>query len=208
MQVGVYSQENKKVGEVALADEIFAEKWNPTLVRFVYLAQQANRRQPWAHAKDRSEVRGGGKKPWRQKGTGRARHGSIRSPLWRGGGATFGPRNEKDYSQKVNRKMKEKALFSLLAHKASTEFLRVIDQLSLTESKTKLAAGILKNFFGAKKEKVLFVISAANKTFIRAARNLPGVEIVRTNSLDLGSCLDHRWVFFEQSALAELKKKK
>lgn len=206
MKVAIYNQENKKVGEIDLAEEVFAEKWSPALVRFVYLAQQANRRQPLAHVKERGEVRGGGKKPWRQKGTGRARHGSIRSPLWKGGGVTFGPRNDKDYSQKINKKVKSKALFSVLSHKLKDDFLKVIDNLNFNESKTKLAAGLLKNFFEGKKAKVLFVISAGNKTFLRAARNLPGVTVLRSNSLDLINCVDHKWIFVEQAAIGELKK--
>lgn len=206
MKVAVYSQENKRVGEADLAEKIFAVEWNPALVRFVYLAQQANRRQPLAHVKERGEVRGGGKKPWRQKGTGRARHGSIRSPLWKGGGVTFGPRNTKNYSQKINKKMKEKALFSVLSRKAKDDVLRVIDNLDLAAAKTKSAAGILKNFFGTKKEKTLFVVTATNKNFLRAARNLPNTAVIRAGSLDLISCLDHKWVFFEQGALAEFKK--
>src|ERR1700691_279808 len=102
MKTSLYNLKNEIVGQTELPDRIFGAKWSPTLVKQVLEAQSANKRSPWAHAKDRSEVRGGGRKPWRQKGTGRARHGSTRSPLWVGGGKSHGPRNERDYTQKVN----------------------------------------------------------------------------------------------------------
>src|SRR5258708_29946620 len=117
MQTDLYNLKNEKIGTIDLPDKIFAAKWNAVLVKQVLDAQAANRRVPWAHAKFRGEVRGGGRKPWRQKGTGRARHGSTRSPLWVGGGKAHGPRNERDYSQKVNKKMKRGALFAALSRK-------------------------------------------------------------------------------------------
>ena len=118
MNADVYNLKNEKVGTVELPESVFGVRWSPVLVKQVAEAQSANARDPWAHTKTRGEVRGGGRKPWRQKGTGRARHGSIRSPLWVGGGKAHGPRNERDYSQKVNKKMKRTALFSVLSRKA------------------------------------------------------------------------------------------
>ena len=117
LEAVVYSQEGKKSGSVTLPEAVFGEKWNADLVHQVVVAMQANARQPIAHTKDRSEVRGGGRKPWAQKGTGRARHGSSRSPIWRHGGVTHGPRNDRDFSQKINRKMKVKALYAVLSKK-------------------------------------------------------------------------------------------
>jgi len=117
MNADVYNLNNEKVGTVELPENVFGAKWSPVLVKQVVDAQRANARDPWAHAKGRGEVRGGGRKPWRQKGTGRARHGSIRSPLWIGGGKAHGPRKERDYSQKVNKKMRRLALFSALSRK-------------------------------------------------------------------------------------------
>src|SRR6202007_528340 len=105
MKSPVYNIKNETVGEIDLPDSVFGAKWNPILVKQVGLAMMANARRPWAHAKGRSEVRGGGRKPWRQKGTGRARHGSIRSPLWSGGGKAHGPVKTRDFSQKINKKM-------------------------------------------------------------------------------------------------------
>ena len=129
MKVSVYNQEGKEVGKVLLPKEIFEVKVNPDLVHQVVVCQMANRRQPIAHTKDRGEVRGGGRKPWSQKGTGRARHGSIRSPLWIGGGVTFGPRKEKIFKKKIPKKMRRKALFMVLSGKAKENLLLVLDKL-------------------------------------------------------------------------------
>ena len=115
MKINIYNLKKEKAGEIELSDRIFGVKWNADLVHQALNTQLANRRQPWAHAKDRAEVSGGGKKPWKQKGTGRARHGSIRSPLWIGGGATFGPSKERNFAKKINIKMKRLAIFSVLS---------------------------------------------------------------------------------------------
>src|SRR5277367_3501327 len=113
METPIYNAQGKKAGSLKLPENIFAVKWNDALMHQVVTSMQSNARTPVAHVKDRGAVSGGGKKPWRQKGTGRARHGSIRSPIWKGGGVAHGPRNERDYSQKVNKKMKRAALFSV-----------------------------------------------------------------------------------------------
>ena len=110
MKTEVYNQQGKKVGQTILPKEIFEVPMNADLVHQVFISHTANQRQNSAHTKNRGEVRGGGRKPWRQKGTGRARHGSIRSPLWKGGGVTFGPRNEKNWKKDIPKKMKRKAL--------------------------------------------------------------------------------------------------
>ena len=144
MKADVYNLKNEVVGTVELPSAVFGAKWNATLVQQVLEAQLANARSPWAHAKDRSEVRGGGKKPWRQKGTGRARHGSTRSPIWVGGGKAHGPRNDRDYSQKVNKKMKRVALFSVLSKKAKDGEMKVFDSLMIEAPKTKSVAAALK----------------------------------------------------------------
>src|SRR5271156_592944 len=137
MNADVYNLQNEKVGTMELPAEVFGTKWSPTLVKQVLEAQLANARSPWAHTKGRGEVRGGGKKPWAQKGTGRARHGSTRSPIWVGGGKAHGPRKERDYSQKVNKKMKRVALFSALSKKVKDGEFKVFESLVLSAPKTK-----------------------------------------------------------------------
>ena len=143
LEAAVYTSEGKKSGSVTLPEAVFGEKWNADLVHQVVVAMQANARQPIAHTKDRSEVRGGGRKPWAQKGTGRARHGSSRSPIWRHGGVTHGPRNDRDFSQKINRKMKVKALYTVLSKKFKDGEILFLSGVSMKEPKTRDARTIL-----------------------------------------------------------------
>ncbi len=205
MLVDVYNKENKKVDSFDLDEKLFKIEWRPDLVHEVLVAQLANRRQKLAHTKNRGEVRGGGRKPWRQKGTGRARHGSLRSPLFVGGGVVFGPRKEKDYSKKVNKKVKRLALLSLISKKLADGYLKIIDDLNLEERKTKKVEEILKNFF-EKPKSILFVLSLNNKTFALAARNLPKIYCLKPNNLDVYSLLSYRYLFFEKAAVEELGK--
>src|SRR3989344_2260366 len=137
MKTQIYNLKGESVGEIDLSDKIFNQKWNPDLVHQVLRVQLSNARSPWAHAKNRAEVSGGGKKPYKQKHTGRARHGSIRSPIWKGGGVTFGPRNDRDFSKKINKKMSRIALHSILSRKLIDGELRIIDSLEISQPKTK-----------------------------------------------------------------------
>ncbi len=148
LEAAVYSSSGKSEGSVKLPAHVFGLPWNADLVHQVVTAMQANARQPVAHAKDRSEVRGGGKKPWRQKGTGRARHGSSRSPIWRHGGVTHGPRKTKDYSQKVNRKMRVKALYTTLSKRYADGRVMFLSGLDFKEPKTKVAREVLTTLGG------------------------------------------------------------
>jgi len=143
MKATVYNTKGKEAGSVELPEALFDVKKNDALVRQVVLAMQANARTPVAHTKGRGEVRGGGRKPWKQKGTGRARHGSIRSPIWRGGGVTHGPLKEKDYSQKINKKMKAKALAVVLSEKMKDGRVLFVDALSFSAPKAKTAKEML-----------------------------------------------------------------
>ena len=138
MKVKIYNQEGKETETMELPDGVFGLKWNADLVHQVVTGQAANLRRGTAHAKGRSEVRGGGRKPWRQKGTGRARHGSIRSPLWIGGGVTHGPLKEKSYHKKINKKMAKKALFTALSAKARDNEIIILENLKFPEAKTSL----------------------------------------------------------------------
>ena len=135
----IYDRGGKKSGTINLPENIFGLPWNADLVHQVVVSMQGNARTPVAHTKDRSEVRGGGRKPWRQKGTGRARHGSSRSPIWVGGGVTHGPRNEKDYGRKINRKMRIKALYTVLSQKLKDGEVIFVSDLALKEPRTKEA---------------------------------------------------------------------
>jgi len=183
-----------------LSDKIFARPWNPDLVHQTLLAQQANRRLPWAHTKGRGEVRGGGRKPWKQKHTGRARHGSIRSPIWRGGGVTHGPIKEKDYSQKINKKMLRAAIYSVLSKKLADGQLRVVDSLELDKPKTKSAFSAVKNYLPA-----LLVPATGNKNIYRAARNIPKAKSLNGASLNVEDLLKYKNVLMDQKAVAEIR---
>ena len=143
METQVYNQTGKSVGTVSLPESIFGVPWNADLVHQVVLGMQANARTPIAHTKTRGEVRGGGRKPWKQKGTGRARHGSTRSPIWVGGGVAHGPRNDKSYAQKINKKMKAKALYTVLSEKLRKGEVLFLEEISLPKMKTKDAVAIV-----------------------------------------------------------------
>lgn len=158
-EAALYSMKGESKGTVALPPELFAVKWNPDLVHQVVIGMQANARETTAHTKFRGEVRGGGKKPWKQKGTGRARHGSTRSPIWTGGGVTHGPRAEKDYSVKINKKMRSAALASVLSKKLADGEIIFVDSLSFTAPKTKEAMKALDA-----------IAKAAGKTELRTKR--------------------------------------
>ena len=200
MKTQVYNLKGEKVGDIELSDKIFARDWNPDLVHQVMLAQAANRRHPWAHTKNRGEVRGGGIKPWKQKHTCRARHGSIRSPIWRGGGVTHGPVKDRDYSQKVNKKMMRAAIFSVLSKKLSDGGLKIVDSLKLEAPKTKLLFSAIKIFLPA-----LLVAATDNKLISRAARNIPRVKSLHGASLNVEDLLKYKNVLIDKQAVAEIK---
>ena len=207
MKVNVYNQNGEETGTALLPKEIFDVKMNPDLVHQVVVSQMANRRKVLAHTKNRGEVRGGGKKPWRQKGTGRARHASIRSPLWRHGGITFGPTKEKVFKKEIPKKMKRLALFMVLSGKVKNNLLILLDKLKLEQSKTKLMAQIIENLKSKtelpcmeakvkkgtkssspiKKGSVLIALSELDKNIILAVRNLPDVKTIQAKDLN---CLD------------------
>jgi large subunit ribosomal protein L4 len=210
MKTDVYNVKNETVGSVDLPASVFGVKWKPELVRQVLIAQLANARRPWAHAKTRAEVRGGGKKPWRQKGTGRARHGSTRSPLWVGGGKSHGPSNKRDYSQKVNKKMRQAAIFSILSRKLKDNQLKVIDSFAFEQAKTKAVFASMSTLLSlpkkTKKVDTLFIPTAENKTFSRIARNLVKVKVSHVGSMNVYDMMNHKNVFVEKEAVNELLK--
>jgi large subunit ribosomal protein L4 len=210
MQVDVYNLKNEVVGKMELPANVFSARWNETLVKQVLEAQLANARKPWAHTKDRSDVRGGGRKPWRQKGTGRARHGSTRSPLWVGGGKAHGPRNDRDYSQKVNKKMKRVALFSALSRKMKDGEIKLFENFELAAPKTKLLAsslhGLLNLKKGGKRFDVLLVAASENKSLFRASSNLEKAKALDADSLNVYDILNHKNLFLDKEAVETITK--
>lgn len=201
MKVDTYNlKTNKPEGKIELPEAVFAEKWNPDLVHQVVLAIQANSREPIAHAKGRGEVRGGGKKPWRQKGTGRARHGSSRSPIWSGGGVTFGPQNDKNYTQKVNKKMRVVALFSVLSKKLKDGEIKFFEEFSEAEAKN------LRNEAKSKEVKTILLIPEfQNKKIKPIVRNSEKLDAMSPKSLNVYDVLKFKNIFIEKGAVAEIE---
>ncbi len=178
----IYNQAGEKKGSLELEPKLFGVEINPELVQQAVRTHMANARTTVAHTKDRSEVRGGGRKPWRQKGTGRARHGSIRSPLWSGGGVTFGPRQDRNYTLKMNKKARRKALCMALTDKAQRNKIVILEDLQFKSIKTKQLAGLLQALsIGTK---VLIITPGADAILAKSARNMPQVSILPANSLN------------------------
>ena len=235
MKYQVYNSKAEKVSEVELNPAIFELAINPGLVHQAAQAQLANRRKVLAHTKDRSEVRGGGRKPWRQKGTGRARHGSIRSPLWKGGGVTFGPTKDRNFSKKINKKMKRKALFMCLTDRAKDQNLILLDKFEIKDNKTKEFVALVKNLkqplklekikstakvqpkkddksdktkkFDIKKYKIsILVVNDKNLAAnSRITRNIPGVKAIAANSLNVVDVLAHKNLLITQAGLKAIQ---
>ncbi len=200
MKTQLYNTKGEVVGDIELSDAIFKVRWNPDLVHQALQAQLANKREPIAHVKGRGEVSGGGRKPWRQKGTGRARHGSTRSPLWKGGGRTHGPSKERSFAVKINTKMKRQAIHSLLSKKLADHEFRVVDSLTLQEPKTKSLVNILKGFYKGTPH-VLLLPSGDNKFIFRASSNIPKVKTLHVQSMNIYDLLRYRDVLIDRSAV-------
>jgi len=199
----LYNKVGEKIGEVKLNPQIFEVPVKAAVVKQVVVAQLANARQVIADTKQRGEVRGGGKKPWKQKGTGRARQGSIRSPLWKGGGVVFGPTTDRNFTQKVNKKVKKLALFMALSEKATDSGINVIEAIENPEGKTKNVANILKKMGVSKK--ALVVLSEADSTLVRSVRNIAGVEVVLANSLNILDVLKNKTILFTSDSLQKVE---
>lgn len=182
MKVDVFDISAKKVGTMELSDAVFAQEYNEPLVHQVVVAQMANKRQGNKSTLTRSEVRGGGIKPWRQKGTGRARQGSIRSPQWTGGGVVFAPK-QRDFSQKINKKMKRAATVSALSAKVADNDFIVLKELELKEGKTRLMAAILKSF--GIDTKVLLVVSGNDENVLRASANIENLTVISADLVNV-----------------------
>lgn len=190
MRVPVYNQQGQQISTFEVSAAVFGVSPKPHVIHEAVVAQQANARVAIAHTKTRGEVRGGGKKPWKQKGTGRARHGSIRSPLWRSGGITFGPRKERNFAKKINRRVKRAAILMALSDKVAAGQLVVVDHLHGVTPKTKVVATTLRAL-PRKRGKTLLALPAAEKVMGRAATNIKGVTPIGTGSLNVVDLLKH-----------------
>lgn len=203
-KVKLYNQEGNHIGEVELSPSLFDVKPDTAFIHRAVVAQQANSRQVLAHTKGRGEVRGGGRKPWKQKGTGQARHGSRRSPIWVGGGITFGPTNERNFSIKFNRTERRKALAMVLSDKVSDNKFIVVDSLVMPEIKTKIAAALLKKMPIGRKN--LIVLEPENKTFQKMVRNIVKVNPISVKSLNVVDILSNDTLVISRAALEILEK--
>lgn len=206
MKVTLWNQQGKKTGVCDLPDRLFGISFNASLVQQALVAQAANARTVLAHTKSRAEVRGGGRKPWAQKGTGRARHGSTRSPIWVGGGVTFGPRKTRNFSKKINKKQKQKALAMALSSKVKDNELAVLEAIAMSEPKTKVMAEVVRTFlssvFGAAPhKKTLIIIPGSDQNIMLAARNLPKVKVVSAHSLNVYDLLSYAYVMMSKDAI-------
>jgi len=205
MKVAVYNQEGKESGEVTLPKEIFQVPLNADLVHQVLISQTANKRQVSAHTKTRGEVRGGGRKPWRQKGTGRARHGSIRSPLWKGGGVTGGPRNDKVYEKDIPKKMRKKALFMVLSEKVKNNLLVVLDTMVVEDAKTKTMASMIKKLPASNASRLIAYNNGDKKVFL-ASRNIAKTGASETRNLNVVDLLNYKYLLISKDGIKEIEK--
>ena len=199
--VSVYNMEGKEVGKIDLSDAIFGVEVNEHLVHMAVLQQLADKRQGTQKAKTRSEVSGGGRKPWRQKGTGHARQGSIRAPQWKGGGVVFAP-VPRDYSFKLNKKEKRAALKSVLTSRVQENKFIVVDELKMDEIKTKTFKGVLDNLNA---EKALVVLNDMDANVIASAKNIPTVKTTQTNELNVFDVLKYNTVVVTKDAVATIE---
>lgn len=208
MEFPLYNQEAKQIGTVELADGIFGLPMNEDLLYQVITSQTSNKRQVLAHAKGRDEVRGGGVKPWKQKGTGRARHGSIRSPIWRGGGVTHGPTKERNFKKVINKKMMQKALKVALSSKVRDGELFIIDNFAISQPKTKEMAVIMKKFTTilGRLNNILLVTPTEAGALYKSARNLPYMETIEARNLNPLVLLSSKRIILSKESLDAIQK--
>ncbi len=206
----IYNQSGEIIGDIDLPEKIFNLKINPNLVHQAYVTQLANSRQVLAHTKGRGEVRGGGKKPWRQKGTGRARHASIRSPIWKGGGVAFGPTKERNFKKKINKKMKKQALLMALSSKVKDNQFLIVNDFYFENSKTKEAFLALKkvsaNLTGYReskkiKDSILIITPKHDKNIKRSVGNLQFAKVISAGDLNIREVLENKFLILLKDSL-------
>ena len=204
-QVNVYNAKGEQSKTIDLSEAVFALPLNNSLVHQVYLAIRANLRLPWADTKDKGEVRGGGKKPWKQKGTGRARHGSIRSPIWKGGGVTFGPLTDRSYKQKINKKMSRRAVAMSLSEKVRSGEIIILDDL-ISSGKTKEMAALRKALPGMGKT-TLFLVPEMKAEITNAIKNLPQSEIKKAMDVNVMDLMHNKFIIATEQSMRILEKR-
>ncbi len=203
LKIKVYNLEGKETGEVELPEEIFGMKVKDDLIHQAYVAHISNSRKVLADTKDRGEVRGGGKKPWKQKGTGRARHGSTRSPIWKGGGVTFGPTIERNYSKKINKKMKTKALYMVLSSKVRDKELIILDDPKLNKVSTKS----MSSAFGKLpiNGKVLLSLNKKDNCIFKSVKNIPNISMIASDSLNVADLLKNKFLVINKEGIKKIE---
>jgi len=206
MEAKIYNQKGTAAGEINLPAKVFEAPWRSDLVHQVVQSMRSNKRAGTADTKDRGEVRGGGRKPWKQKGTGRARHGSSRSPLWVGGGVTHGPLSEKNYKRKISKKMRAQALFSVLSKKLKDGEILFVETLAMPAPKTSEAVKVVqnlakvsgwKNLAESKKPRMLTALWERNDKTEKSFRNIPQLEIVFLKNLNPVDALNYKYLLIE-----------
>ena len=213
MKLSLYNQEGKELEPIEVASRLFDAKINPDLLHQVVTSQEANQRIVHASAKGRGEVRGGGKKPWRQKGTGRARHGSIRSPLWKGGGVTHGPMKERVFFKKINKKMASLALAMAFSEKAREGEVIILDDMKVASGKTKEASRTINKLAGKKslaglgEKSAVVLLPSESLAERRAFRNIENIDVVSPLGVIARDILAHRFVMMPQNVIPMLEKR-
>jgi len=211
LKIKVYNKSAEPVKELDLTAKVFGVKANSELLHQAMIAQRANERQVLAHTKDRSEVSGGGKKPWKQKGTGRARSGSSRSPIWIGGGVTFGPTKDRNFKVKINQKMKQKAIFMALSDKVNSSVMVVLDNLEFSEYKTKefnkLLDNLEKKVLNTDRRNILIINEAKDEKTKFSARNLKGIKVINVENLNLIDLLNFKNLLVTENIVSILEKR-
>ena len=205
MKISVYNLEGKEIEKMELSDSVFGVSKNDDLLHQAYVAIVSNRRQVLAHTKTRGERAGSGIKPWRQKGTGRARVGSVRTPVWRKGGIVFGPRNDRNFEKNINKKMNAKAIVMALSAKAKDEELKIIDKIEFAGNKTKEAARLFNNL--KLSGKILCAFSQKEKDFRRASRNVEKLENIMADQLNVADVLDNKYLVMSKDSVKGIEKK-
>lgn len=203
LEANVYSMEGKETGKISLPESVFGMPWNADLVHDVVVSMQGNARAGTAHTKGRGDVRGGGKKPWKQKGTGRARHGSTRSPIWAGGGVSHGPQSDKDYTRKINRNARAKALATVLSRKLADGEMLFVDSLAFSAPKATEAKKILSVFANVegkgdiaskKSNAALIVLSSRDENTEKSFRNFGQIEVAQAKDVNPVALLTYKYV--------------